>query len=198
MEFLKKTKSFSRKPMYKKNNIEIHHFIITAGLQDLVSSIFEYNRNKKLITEIFGCKYHTLQQSPKDILNVPIYCMDKTTKTRSLFEISKGCFLPSTNRDVDDLIEYKKEWCHFENMIYIGDGVTDIPAFSLVKSRRGMTIGVYDPKLKHPKIKSKTKKMKAGKRIDLVTKANFSVTGKLYKTIETRCIQIADRYNSQN
>jgi len=124
--------------------------------------------------------------------------MDKTTKTRSLFEINKGCFLPSTNKDVDDLIEYNKEWCHFENMIYIGDGVTDIPAFSLVKSRRGMTIGIYDPSLTNNQITKKTVKMKAGKRIDLLTPADFSLSGKLYKAIETRCIQIADRYNSQN
>ena len=71
--------------------------------------------------------------------------MDKTAKTRALFEICKGCFLSDAKYKVDDLVPKGKEWCPFENMIYIGDGDTDIPAFSLVKSRRGMTIGVYNP-----------------------------------------------------
>ena len=196
-ECLEKIKGFSEDSIYKRNNIKIHHFIITAGLQDLVLSIFEYNGNRNLIREIFGCKYHTRKRD-KEIINIPIYCMDKTTKTRSLFEINKGCFLPKTKKDVDDLVSYNKEWCHFEDMIYIGDGDTDIPAFSLVKSRGGMTIGVYNPKLEDSKIKKKTEKMKAGKRIDLVTKADFSLNGKLYKAIETKCTQIADRYDSYN
>ena len=66
--------------------------------------------------------------------------MDKTTKTRALFEICKGCFLSTSEYKVDDLVSKEKEWCPFENIIYIGDEDTDIPVFSLVKSRRGMTI----------------------------------------------------------
>ena len=193
---LQKIKNFSENSIYQENNIKIHHFIITAGLQDLVSSVFDNSENKDLITEVFGCKYRAIH-GDESVRNIPVYCMDKTTKTRSLFEINKGCFLSSQNTDVDDLVEYKNEWCHFENMIYIGDGDTDIPAFSLVKGRRGMTIGVYDPELSNKKIENKTKKMKAGRRIDLLTEADFSLKGKLCKTIETRCNQIVDRYNSQ-
>ena len=61
--------------------------------------------------------------------------MDKTAKTRALFEISKGCFLHDAEYKVDDLVPQDKLWCPFENMIYIGDGDTDIPAFSLVRSQ---------------------------------------------------------------
>jgi len=33
----------------------------------------------------------------------------------------------------------------FENMIYVGDGLTDIPCFSLLKKERGASFGVFDP-----------------------------------------------------
>ena len=144
LDFLKRIKSFSQEDFYQKNNIEIHHFIITAGLADLVSAVFEYHDSSKLIKAIFGCRYNVIKQG-QNIKNIPIYCMDKTTKTRALFEICKGCFLPETRYTVDDLVPKEEEWCPFENMIYIGDGDTDIPAFSLVKSRKGMTIGVFEP-----------------------------------------------------
>ena len=201
LPFLQKVKVLSEKSIFKKNNIQIHHFIITAGLEDLITLFFESKGEENLIRKVFGCQYHSevyeevYGENRRRIENIPIYCMDKTTKTRSLFEINKGCFIPKLKRDVDTLIQPGKEWCPFENMIYIGDGETDIPAFSLVKSRKGMAIGVYKPKKKK---NSKIAKIIKGKRIDLLTSADFSFTKKLYKAIEARCLYIADRYNSQN
>ena len=61
LEFLKEIKFLSSKELFKKNNIEIHHFIITAGLKDLVSSVFKIHESKNLISEIFGCRYKTIQ-----------------------------------------------------------------------------------------------------------------------------------------
>ena len=195
LNFLNKIKNFSKEDLYKKNNIEIHHFIITAGLADLVSAVFEYQNSPKLIKAIFGCRYNVIKQD-QSIKNIPVYCMDKTTKTRALFEICKGCFLPETKYTVDDLVPKEEEWCPFENMIYIGDGDTDIPAFSLVKSRKGMTIGVFDPSSSKEKRNKKAKNMRKGKRIDLFTPAQFEKEGELYKFIKVRCQQIAKRYEA--
>ncbi len=127
---------------------------------------------------------------------IHIYCMDKTAKTRALFEICKGCFLPSTQYTVDDLVPEGDEWCPFENMIYIGDGDTDIPAFSLVKSLKGMTVGVYDPALSEKAKGRQTENMRKGKRIDLFTPANFAENGELDRFIQQRCWQIAKRYSA--
>ena len=198
LEFLKEIKSLSSEELFKKNNIEIHHFIITAGLQDLVSSVFKLHGSRDLIREIFGCRYKIIQDpnTQKVEKNIPIYCMDKTAKTRALFEIYKGCFLSTAKYTVDDLVPKGDEWCPFENMIYIGDGDTDIPAFSLVKSRKGMTIGVYNPVESKNNIMDKAKNMKKGKRIDLFTSANFEETGELFHFIKIRCEQIAKRYEA--
>ena len=82
-------------------------------------------------------------------------------------------------------------------MIYIGDGDTDIPAFSLVKSRRGMTISVYNPDLKKSEeIIKQAKNIKKGKRIDLFTPANFESNVELFDSIKIRCEQIAKRYQA--
>lgn len=192
--FLKQVKNFSSQNLYKKNNIKIYHFIITAGLQDLVSTIFKSEKSETLIEKIFGCRYKTIVKEGKIPINIPIYCMDKTAKTRALFEISKGCFQQKAEYKVDDLVPKGKEWCSFENMIYIGDGDTDIPAFSLVKSRRGMTVGVFNPSESNAQKKSKN--IRKGKRIDLFTPANFKTDGELFKFIKMRSDQIAKRYEA--
>ena len=195
LDFLQNIKNFSQENLYQKNSIEIHHFIITAGLADLVSSVFKYHNSSGLIKAIFGCRYNITGQDQMK-RNIPIYCMDKTAKTRALFEIRKGCFLPDAEYTVDDLVSEEKEWCLFENMIYIGDGDTDIPAFSLIKSRKGMTIGVFDSSLSKEEINRKAESMRKGKRIDLFTPACFEEDGELYKFIKIRCRQIAKRYEA--
>ena len=195
LPFLQRIKKLSNDSLYQENNIEIHHFIITAGLADLVLAVFEYHNADGLIKTIFGCKYNVITQD-RGIKNIPIYCMDKTAKTRALFEICKGCFLPSATYSVDDLVSENKQWCPFENMIYIGDGDTDIPAFSLMKARKGMTIGVFDPSLPKEARDKKAKKMREGKRIDLLTPAHFEEEGELDHFIKIRCHQIAKRYSA--
>ena len=195
LNFLQKIQDLSKDRLYQENNIEIHHFIITAGLKDLVSAVFKYHNSSELIKEVFGCKYNTAPDKMKQ--NIPVYFMDKTTKVRALFEICKGCFLPDAEYAVDDLVPEEKKWCPFENMIYIGDGDTDIPAFSLVQSRKGMTIGVFDPSLPKKERDKKAENMRKGKRIDLFTPACFEKDGELYRFIEMRCRQIAKRYEAR-
>lgn len=191
--FLKEIKNLSSKNLFQKNNISIHHFIITAGLKDLVAYVLEKNKSESLIHEIFGCKYKVIEIGDT-LKNIPIYCMDKTTKTRALFEICKGCF-KDEDIQVDDFVLPQDEWCPFENMIYIGDGDTDIPAFSLVKARNGMTIGVFNPEEKEEKRRKQSKNMIEGRRIDLFTPADFSNKGELFKFIKIKCELIAKRYN---
>lgn len=190
LDSLTELRDLSNEEIYKTNNIKIHHFVITAGLQDLVSVIFKRKNSQNLITKIFGCRYNVIQEK-----NIPIYCMDKTVKTRSLFEIHKGCFEGDALRKVDDFMQPGQEWCPFENMIYIGDGDTDIPSFSLVKSRGGMTIGVYNPDSSEKDTKRKAKNI--SQRIDLFTPANFNPKKELFHSIKTRCDQIAKRYSAR-
>ncbi|MCZ0931650.1 MAG: HAD family hydrolase [Oligoflexia bacterium] len=84
-KFLKEIKNLSNKKLFKDNNIKIHHFIITAGLQDLVSAVFKHHQSSDFITKIFGCRYKTIKDKKGLVKkNIPIYCMDKTTKTRAL------------------------------------------------------------------------------------------------------------------
>ena len=68
--------------------------------------------------------------------------IDNTTKTRALFEINKG-----TNKnpaiDVNADIRPEDRRVPFQNMIYIADGPSDVPSFSVVKKNGGKTYAVY-------------------------------------------------------
>jgi hypothetical protein len=70
------------------------------------------------------------------------YAIDNTSKTRALFEINKG----SNKRPeihVNSALPHELRRVPFSNMIYVADGPSDVPAWSVVRNEGGRTLGVY-------------------------------------------------------
>jgi 2-hydroxy-3-keto-5-methylthiopentenyl-1-phosphate phosphatase len=196
LNFLTEIKNLERTSEFKKLDLKIHHFVVSAGLKDLIQQVFPDG----LVTWTFGCRYAvTINPDDSDDrpVSVPVYCMDETAKTRSLFEIVKGVFQdPHVN--VNKRVKNDELWCPFENMIYIGDGPTDVPALSLTRDKGGVGIAVYNPVSPKDKIESRFKDMRLDKRADLITPADFSLSGELYQYIFSRCTQIRQRYEASS
>ncbi len=194
IEFLKAIKDFEKSPEFLKLDLKIHHFVVSAGLKELIEQVFPEN----LIMWTFGCRYTvTFDPNKEDDrpVSVPVYCIDETAKTRSLFEIVKGVFLDK-DVSVNKRVSQNELWCPFENMIYVGDGPTDVPSLSLTRDKGGVGIAVYNPEANKEKIEARFKEMRLDRRADLITPAIFSLDGELYKYIVTRCIQIRQRYEA--
>jgi len=195
LEFLSEIKALEKTSCFKKLNLKINHFIVSAGLQHLVEEVMPDD----LIKRVFGCRYMVraekgFEDEPESI---PVFCMDETVKTRSLFEISKGSFL-YPDQQVNKRVTKDKRFSHFSDFIYIGDGPTDIPALSLTRYKGGLGIVVYNPDKSTVKLKKDLKSMALDKRADLITPADYSLDGELFKFIEARCIQIRQRYEAEH
>ncbi len=193
LEFLQAIKNIQKEQSFKNQNIQIHHFIVSAGLKDLVEQIFPEN----LITKTFGCRYEVVVDEQGRAQNIPVFCMDETMKTRSLFEISKGSF-EDEKKPVNKRVERKNRWAHFSDFIYIGDGPTDIPALSLTRNYGGLGVVVYDPKSNKDKRIKRLKNMSLDKRADLITSADFSLKGDLFQYLKARCHHIRQKYEAEN
>ena len=194
---LSRIKKFEQDKSFKNSKIKIHHFIITAGLKEYVDLLI----SKKLISNIWGGRYTPIYASGHQnaVESLPVFCMDETMKTRALYEISKGVFTnKSSIKFVNQKVETEKLWCPFENMIYIGDGPTDIPALSLTRSYGGYGIVVFNPQKSEKDVKKKLKDMSAESRCDLITSANFSIRSDLFLSIKTRCYQILQKYEAKD
>jgi 2-hydroxy-3-keto-5-methylthiopentenyl-1-phosphate phosphatase len=193
--FFKKIKALEKTKEFKKVDLGISHFIVSAGLKEYIEAIIP----KDMVSLVWGCRYRVTKQGnefgelPESI---PIYCMDETSKTRALFEISKGAFQSDTI-EANSRVESSKLWAPFDNIIYIGDGPTDIPALSLTRDRGGVGIVVYNPKMSLKDRKKRLNLMRADRRADLITAAVFTPQSELYRYIETRCDQIRQRYEAE-
>lgn len=125
----------------KFQDIHIEFYIISGGLQEV---ILGSKLVQKHFSGVYGCKLTgNTEDGPLKYIK---RCITFTEKTRFIFEINKGIKQNEAgkhpylvNKDIP-LIDRR---IPFQNIIYVGDGLTDIPCFSLLKSLRGTPFGVF-------------------------------------------------------
>jgi phosphoglycolate phosphatase-like HAD superfamily hydrolase len=117
----------------------IEFYIISGGLEEIVkgSKIAQY------FSGIWGCRFAEDGGRIKHIMNAISY----TEKTKHLFAINKGVERITRKQPyaVNRKIEQADRRIPFSNMIYVGDGLTDVPCFSLMHQFHGWPFGVFDP-----------------------------------------------------
>jgi 2-hydroxy-3-keto-5-methylthiopentenyl-1-phosphate phosphatase len=117
-------------------HVQIEFYVITAGLEEIIRGTSISSDTK----DIFGC---TFDDSTGDL--IPKSIVTFTEKTKFLYAINKGISGSELRRNpysVNDVVENDQRRIPFSNIVYIGDGPTDIPCFSTVHQNGGKTIGV--------------------------------------------------------
>jgi phosphoserine phosphatase len=122
-------------------DVSVEFYIISGGLQAVIEGSAYV---QEFFAGVYACQLG--EDAHTGVVSYIKRCVTFTEKTRFLFEINKGIspadaatqpqlvnnFVPEANRPVP-----------FKNMIYIGDGLTDVPCFSLVEKGDGLAFGVF-------------------------------------------------------
>ena len=165
---------------YSKYNIHVEHYIVSTGLTAMIkgSKISEHVDGiwgSEFIEEPILSELEIKLADADDFLDKPIqqigYIIDNTSKTRAIFEINKGSNF-SDYIDVNSKIDSKDRRVPFENMIYIADGPSDVPVFSVLKQYGGKTFAIY-PKENQLGFNQVNQLLKDG-RIDMFAEADYS------------------------
>ena len=120
----------------KSLGLNVHHYVISSGIKEMIEGTDIANKFDK----IYACSY---MYNIDNIAKWPALCVNYTNKTQFLFRINKGV-LDVYDSKVNDYMKEEDKNIPFSNMIYIGDGETDIPCMKLVKNFGGKSIAVYD------------------------------------------------------
>jgi len=134
---------------FSLGDIHLEHYVVSSGLAEMIRGSAVASRLDGIwaseFVEVPAAPGTDLDAQPEtgQISQIATF-LDNTTKTRALFEINKGIGkLDSIS--VNDAIPEEERRVPFRNMIYIADGPSDIPSFSVVKKHGGLAYAVYDP-----------------------------------------------------
>ena len=107
--------------------------------------------------------------------------VDYTAKTQFLFKINKGILSIRDNKKVNESQAEDNKRIPFPNMIYMGDGETDVPCMKIVKMFGGHSIAVYDPTNK--KKTNVAKKLLRQHRVNFITPTDYTKDSRTMKIV---------------
>ena len=187
-EIFAETKNmFKEDKSYSEYGIQVEHYIVSTGFAEVIRGtiLMPY------VDDIWGCELiEAPDKGGNSVISEIVYTIDNTTKTRAIFEINKGIG-KLDGIEVNSKIPREMRRVQFENMIYIADGPSDIPAFSVVKQNGGSTFAIY-PK-GDLKAMTQVEQMRADGRVDMYAEADYSKDTTAYMWITSKIQAMADR-----
>lgn len=152
------------------SKIKVQHYIISAGMKEILEGITIVQYFK----QIYASEYHFNHQG---IATFPKILITDTTKTQFLFRVNKG--LEDLNQSINEHMPEYLRPIPFKNMIYIGDGMTDVPSMALTKKNGGHTIAVYPNQEKNDQ--SVCRNLMLAGRVDFIAPADYQPEGPLWQ-----------------
>ena len=160
----------------EEHGVQVEHYLVSSGTKEIVegSAIF------KEFKEVYGCEF--FYQNDEAVW--PKLAINYTQKTQYFFRIAKGA-IDATD---DDGVNQKTP-AHrvpYENIVYLGDGMTDIACMTLVKKNGGTSIAIY------PELNSKmAKQILNDNRVNFVCTADYKEGGDLEKVLKLTINKVA-------
>jgi len=152
--------------------VNIEHYIISSGTYEIIQG----TPIAKYFKRIYACRY-MYDENGEAVW--PSLAINYTQKTQYIYRISKGVLDANDDYNLNRVQDGSQRRIAYNNMIYIGDGMTDIPCMKMVKQRGGKSIALY------PSGRSETvKTLVEDNRINYVCVADYSPNSSLEKIVK--------------
>lgn len=164
---------FSRINSFVKNQshkqIEVSHYIISAGMKEILEGIKIIKEFRQIYASEYHYDHHGRPTFPKQIIT-------DTTKTQHLFRINKG--REDLAESINEHMPPQARPVPFSNIIYIGDGMTDVPSMAVTRANGGHAIAVYPQAIVGDKSYNHgyetCKKLLQAGRVDFIAPSDYS------------------------
>ncbi|MGR8921236.1 MAG: HAD family hydrolase [Gammaproteobacteria bacterium] len=157
--------------------VQVRHYIVSAGLMEILEGISIKSHFSRIYASQYYFDHHEAARFPTVVIN-------DTAKTQYLFRINKG-----REEQLETINEYMPEPerpVPFQHMLYIGDGLTDVPCMTVVKNYGGFAVAVHKPR--SPDAVAVCRELVEAERIDFYAPADYRAG----RTLEQRVTRILD------
>lgn len=162
---------FQRVNEFAKNKgFELEHYIVSSGIFEMIQGSPISTAFKKVFASQF------MYENEQAVW--PNVAINYTTKTQYLFRINKGIDNQWDNSLINAYMADNKRPILFQNMIFIGDGDTDIPSMKMMTLKGGHSIAVYDPACDKHTL-DKIHSLISDGRVDFVAPADYTANSQI-------------------
>ena len=158
----------------KEHGVIIEHYINSSGLEEII----EGSPIAREFKHVFAGSYIYDENGEAEW---PGIAVDFTAKTQYLFKIQKGIFSSRDAKRVNESMADDDKRIPFTNMIYFGDGDTDVPSMKLVNMFGGNAIAVFDPS--RPGKKETARKLLRQGRVNFITPASYTKDSRTFRLV---------------
>ena len=163
--------------------VQVEHYVISSGLREII----EGSGIAQEFREIYACEFYYNENGdacwPKLDVNF-------TNKTQFVYRINKGILDVSRDKELNDSMPDDSKRVPFTNMIYMGDGLSDVPCMKMMRAYGGQAIAVYQANNRQG-----VEKLLADGRVDFIFPADYREGMELDRTVRDilRKMTITDR-----
>lgn len=165
--------------------VRIKHFIISSGLREMILA----TRIARHFEMIFASGFRYDQH---DVAIWPALAVNYTNKAQFLFRINKGIKNSYDNSTINKVMALEDRPMPFKNMIYIGDGETDVPAMKMTAYQGGLAIAVYPKGRRNAKVSAL--RLVADDRVSAAYPADYREKSALDRAVKAAIDQTIARY----
>ena len=168
--------------------VQVEHYVISSGLREII----EGSGIAQEFREIYACEFYYNENGdacwPKLDVNF-------TNKTQFVYRINKGILDVSRDKELNDSMPDDSKRIPFTNMIYMGDGLSDVPCMKMMRAYGGQAIAVYQASNRQG-----VEKLLADGRVDFIFPADYRADTELDRTVRDilRKMTITDRLLEAN
>ena len=167
--------------------VQAEHYIISSGLLEII----EGSAIRDVFKEIYASEFYY------DESGAPVWpklAVNFTAKTQFVYRINKGVLDVSDDKTLNDSMPDDSKRVPFHNMIYVGDGLSDVPCMKMMRAYGGQAIAVYQESNRMG-----VEDLMAKGRVDFIFKADYSEGTALDLTVKNiiRKMAIADQLGEE-
>ncbi len=116
--------------------VQVEHYIISSGLREIIEGSSISGEFKEIYASEFYYDENGVPVWPKLAVNF-------TAKTQFVYRINKGVLDVSDDKTLNDSMPDDSKRIPFTNMVYMGDGLSDVPCMKMMRAYGGQAIAVY-------------------------------------------------------
>ena len=168
--------------------VDIEHYVLSSGLTEIIEGTGIFHEFKK----VYACEF---LYNEAGLASWPKLDVNFTNKTQFIYRINKGVLDVSDDRRLNSSMPDDSRRVPFTNMIYVGDGLSDVPCMKMTRAYGGQAIAVYQDSNRQA-----VEELLSRRRVDFIFPADYREGTGLDETVKNiiRKMAITDALTEEN